>query len=293
MMPYNFAQENYFKTGYIAEGITTYYGDYMLARSGVFTTSQYFEELNTTLQRYFADYSRNNLSLADSSFDLWLDGYKPGIPDRKVSIYIKGALTALLLDLQLRKITENQKSLDSVMRILWDQFGKQNIGYTEQDYANIISEVVGKPFDDYFEKYINGVEPLEPALHDALEYVGYKLTQTDSHLINESKYGFKISVSNNVSKIVAIAPNSPASQALSIDDELIAYNKTKIESNLQQLLMLDSDAIELTLFRNNCLRTIKLHPDNQAYYTKFTIEKDADATYEQRSNFEQWLGCKF
>jgi len=112
LLPYNFAQENYFRTGYVAEGITTYYGDYMLARAGVFSTEAYFEELNKTLQRYHADYSRDNLSVADSSFDLWLDGYKPGVPDRKVSIYVKGALTALLLDLQLRKATDNKTSLD-------------------------------------------------------------------------------------------------------------------------------------------------------------------------------------
>ena len=85
MQPYDYSRENYFRTCYIAEGITTYYGEYLLARSHVRTPAQYFEELNTVLRKHFDDAGGDNLSLADASMDLWLDGYKPGVPDRKVS----------------------------------------------------------------------------------------------------------------------------------------------------------------------------------------------------------------
>ena len=83
MMPYDYTQENYFRTGYVAEGLTTYYGDYLLARAGVYTADEYFEELNGVLSKHFNDYGHQHYSVADSSFDLWLDGYKPGVPDRK------------------------------------------------------------------------------------------------------------------------------------------------------------------------------------------------------------------
>ncbi|RDV14051.1 M61 family peptidase [Pontibacter diazotrophicus] len=292
MLPYNFAQENYFRTGYVAEGITTYYGDYMLARSGVFTAAQYFEELNTTLQRYFADYSRHNLSVADSSFDLWLDGYKPGIPDRKVSIYIKGALTALLLDLQLRQVTGNTASLDTVMRKMWDNFGKRNIGYTEKDYAQLVNEVAGQSLQSYFDKYIDGTESLEPALDEALRLVGCTLKEKENPLLHEGRYGFKVSSDQEV-KVTAIAPDAPASQLLSIEDELIALNGRKLENNLQQLLSLQPDVVELTLFREKQLRTVTLQQDGKSYFSKFTIEKRSDATAEQKQNFKLWLKQAF
>ena len=32
MQPYDYSRENYFRTCYIAEGITTYYGEYLLGR---------------------------------------------------------------------------------------------------------------------------------------------------------------------------------------------------------------------------------------------------------------------
>src|SRR6476469_7455228 len=134
MLPYDFTRDNYFRTCYIAEGITTYYGEYLLARAWVRTAEQYFQELNIVLRKHFDDYGRFNLSLADASVDLWLDGYKPGVPDRKVSVYHKGALVALLLDLTLRRLSHHERSLDDVMRRLWLEFGQPGIGYTEDDY---------------------------------------------------------------------------------------------------------------------------------------------------------------
>ncbi|GAB3822803.1 PDZ domain-containing protein [Pontibacter rugosus] len=293
MMPYNLAQENYFKTGYVAEGITTYYGDYMLARSGFFSAEAYLEELNTTLQRYFADYSRNNLSVADSSFDLWLDGYKPGIPDRKVSIYIKGALTALLLDLQLRKVTSNKASLDVVMRELWERYGKKGIGYTEQDYAQLIDEVAGQPFQTYFDNFINGTAPIEQPLDEALRYVGCTLKEQLNLLQHEGKYGFKVSSSDASIKVTAIAPDSPASEVLSIDDELVALNGRKLENNLQQLLALEPEEVKLVLFRDKKLRVVRLEQNNSMYYSKYTIQKRADATEAEKHNFKLWLKQEF
>lgn len=293
MLPYDFKQENYFRTGYVAEGITTYYGDFILARSGFFTAEAYFAELNTTLQRYFADYSRYNLSVADSSFDLWLDGYKPGIPDRKVSIYIKGALTALLLDLQLRQATANAASLDSVMRILWERFGKTNIGYTEADYAEVVEEVAGQSFQAYFDRYITGTEPIEPALDAALRYVGCTLQEEQNPVPHEARFGFKLATDGTM-KVTAIAPDSPASDLLSIDDELIALNGRKLENNnLPQLLALNPEQTELAFFREKQLRVIRLEPNGQTYYSKYTVQKREDATAAEQENFRLWLNQKF
>ncbi|WP_299991358.1 M61 family peptidase [uncultured Pontibacter sp.] len=295
ILPYDFTGENYFRTGYVAEGITTYYGDYMLARSGVFTAAQYFDELNTTLQRYFADHSRNNMSVADSSFDLWLDGYKPGIPDRKVSIYIKGALTALLLDLQLRQRTNNQASLDVVMRQLWEEFGKKGIGYTEQDYEQLVLRIGGEEFKHYFERYINSTAPIEEALEEALRYVGCTLKAEENAMITERLFGFKTVADTQMTKITAIAPDSPASKALGVEDELIAVNGRKIEQNLQPLLT-DMDlrqGIELMLFRNKQLRQVVLQPAQQTYYTKYSVAKRSDATDAEKQNFKLWLKQEF
>ncbi|RYG46928.1 MAG: M61 family peptidase, partial [Chitinophagaceae bacterium] len=191
MMPYDFTGENYFRTGYVAEGVTTYYGDVLLGRSGVFTEKQYLNELHNLFKRYFDNHGRHNQSVADASYDTWLDGYKPGIPNRKVSIYVNGAMAALILDLEIRHKTSGTKSLDDVMRMLWERFGKTGIGYSDQDYRNIAEEVYGDSLETYFRELIDGKIPHEFYLQKLLPHFGLELKINHSPVISESAYGFR------------------------------------------------------------------------------------------------------
>src|SRR5690606_39012483 len=117
------------------------YGDLFLQRSGVMDDAGYFKELEVYLIRHFGNSGNASLSLTESSFDLWLDGYDNGAPQRKVSVYHKGALTALILDLYIRKKFNHSRSLDDIMRLLWQRFGKPFVGYSLDDYKSIAEEV--------------------------------------------------------------------------------------------------------------------------------------------------------
>nr|WP_262890675.1 hypothetical protein [Rufibacter sediminis] len=294
MLPYDFTRENYFRTGYVAEGVTTYYGDYLLARSGVFTSEQYFQELNTVLKRHTVDHGEQNLSVADSSFDTWLDGYKPGIPDRKVSIYHKGCIGALVLDLEIRKATQNARSLDDVMRRMWQEFGRPGIGYSEEDYQRLAEEVAGISLENYFREMIFGTVPFEKWLTPALAYVGCTLEKEPAVLPYESLYGFRLNPTITTASVIGyVAPDSPAAAAFSVDDELIALNGRKLENgNLVNLLKGQAE-VEMTLFRQKTLKTVKLKPDGTVHLPQFCVKKNPTATAEQQANFKQWLKQEF
>ncbi|MCE7062423.1 M61 family metallopeptidase [Dyadobacter sp. CY343] len=176
LLPYDFTKENYFRTCFVAEGCTTYYGDLFLRRAGVFTDEGYVKELQVYMKRHFENSANAAQSLAESSFDLWLDGYEKGIPDRKVSVYHKGALVAMILDLYLRKRTNHEQSLDDVMRLLWVRFGKPFIGYAIEDYISIVEEVAGETLEWYWKECIFTNEPLENRLNEALSFVGLQMS---------------------------------------------------------------------------------------------------------------------
>ncbi|GEO03756.1 PDZ domain-containing protein [Adhaeribacter aerolatus] len=293
MLPYDYSGENYFRTGFVAEGITTYYGDYILARAGVYTVDDYFEELNKVLSKHFGDYGHQNYSVADSSFDLWLDGYKPGVPDRKVSIYHKGALAAIILDLEIRRSTNNVYSLDTVMQRLWEEFGKPGIGYTEADYQRLVREVAGSGTEKYFNEIIYGTAPIQQYLDKALHYVGCTLIKEESPVLTETLWGFKTAAGNNSYLAVsAIAPESPSYNGLSLDDELIALNGRKIEGNISGLLE-NQQEVTLSFFRNKQLREVKLQTNGNRYFQKYYIQKLPDAKLVDKANFYLWLKQRF
>lgn len=175
LLPYDFTKENYFQTCFVAEGCTTYYGDLFLRRAGVFDDSMYLKELHVYMKRHFENSGEAHQSLLESSFDLWLDGYDKGIPKRKVSVYHKGALVALILDLHLRKISNHAHSLDTVMQGMWQKFGKPFIGYSLQDYIDLVEEIAGENLDWYWNTCIRSNEPIETLLAESLKFVGIEL----------------------------------------------------------------------------------------------------------------------
>lgn len=175
LLPYDFTQENYFTTCFVAEGITTYYGDLTLRQSGVFSDADYLKELQVIVKRHFENNGKAFQSLTESSWDLWLDGYDKGVPDRKVSVYQKGAIAALILDLHLRRLSNHARSLDDVMRQLWQQFGKPFVGYALADYQAVTEAVAGESLAWYFDLCIFSNKSLESTLNEYLAWVGLRV----------------------------------------------------------------------------------------------------------------------
>ena len=290
LQPYDYTREQYFRTGYVAEGLTTYYGDYLLCRAGVFTLEQYLTELNGVVRKHFDDDGWRHTSVAESSVDVWLDGYRPGAPDRKVSIYHKGCLAALLLDLEIRRLHDHQRSLDDVMRALWQHFGQTGRGYTAADYRRVVEEVATTPLDWYFNEVLDGLTPLEKLLDRVLGTVGLHLHTEENSSAAESRWGLRLGTQAVLPEVLAVAANSPAARALSIGDELVAVNGRKVENgNLPGLLLVATETVELTVFRNKQLRTATLTATGEAYFRRLSIEPDPDASPAEVARRRLWL----
>lgn len=187
LLPYDYTKENYFPTCFVAEGVTTYYGDLMLSRSKVFDETQYLKELEACFKRHFDHADNASQSLIESSWDLWLDGYNPGIPDRKVSVYHKGAIAAQILDLHIRKVSSHTLSLDDVMKLMWEQFGKPFKGYTMEDYQLVCEEVANEKLDWYFDVCIKGNESLFDLLNRYLQLLDLEVIRNEEGIISLAK----------------------------------------------------------------------------------------------------------
>lgn len=199
MFPYDFTKENYSTLGYVYEGVTTYYGDVMLLRSGVWSWDQYAESFKGDLQKHLSNSGRFNYSLAESSFDTWLDGYVPGVLGRKVSIYTEGMLAAFIADILIINQSAGQYSLDNVLSDLYNQFHKHDKGYTESDYKQLLEKYGAFSFDNYFNELIWGKGHYQNWLKASADLIGCsinfesgELTQnqnrTDKQSINFSKW---------------------------------------------------------------------------------------------------------
>ena len=292
LLPYDLTKENYFQTGFVAEGITTYYGEFLLARAGVFTDEEYFNELNGNLKKHFENYGRFNLSVADSSFDLWVDGYVAGIPNRKVSIYTKGALIALIFDLEIRRATQNAKSLDDVMVYLYNAFAKKGRGYTIEDIQEVLELIAGVSFKELYHELVFGVSPIEDKLEAAFNYIGCELEVTDAKTNAEKIWGMKLAHHNNKLVVDYTEPDSPSDKALAKDDEVLAIDGMKANGNLNEVIG-DKKQLTVTLYRRNKLLTVTLTADDKTYLKNYKIVKRKNAADEEKENFQKWIKQPF
>jgi predicted metalloprotease with PDZ domain len=300
MYPYDYTKENYSKLGYVCEGVTTYYGDYILFRSGVFNEEQYFKTLDERLQKHFDNAGRFNLSVADSSFDTWLDGYAPGIPNRKTNIYDEGNLLAFITDIFIRKNSENKNNLDDVMRHLYQEFALKNKGYSDTDYKGIVEHYANSSYDDIFNNYINGVKNYEPLLQEAMAYIGCELVKTPAAKFHEHALGIKLNEVTGICKVSGVFPDSVADLAgITINDELIAINKIQVKgdgtgTNFSEWCnYFGNQKQNLMIGTNGKSKEIELTPAPDSYYKTVKIKKIANANAEQKKNYELWSGNKF
>ena len=107
------AAERYTRQLWAFEGITSYYDDLALVRSGLIPAESYLETLARTITRVMRGAGRLKQSLSDSSFDAWTKFYKPdeNSPNAVVSYYAKGSLVAFALALRIRACTGGQRTL--------------------------------------------------------------------------------------------------------------------------------------------------------------------------------------
>jgi predicted metalloprotease with PDZ domain len=293
MVPYDYTRENYTRLGYVTEGVTTYAGDLFLYRSEVFSDFDFFKNVHTLFQRHFHNYGRFNLSVADSSFDTWLDGYAKGIPDRKTSIYTEGAILAMMLDISLLRDTDNRHGLMHVMRLLHERFGRQGIGYTEQDYQRTIEEVAGRSYDEFFADHYHGTKDVEPLLTELLAYVGIGIRNTRSRLYFENRFGFKVKyIRERSAEITEVAPYSIADRAgLQMGDEITAINHIRLQGNLKEWCKyFMEETVELTVVSGNKTTQVALVPSEERYYRTRWPEKIRPATDAQKVAFKAWTG---
>ncbi|MFZ4529008.1 MAG: M61 family metallopeptidase [Undibacterium curvum] len=233
---YDLSQENYTSLLWLFEGFTSYYDDLMLVRAGVIDEAAYLKLLAKTVNMVLRGSGRLKQSVAESSFDAWTKYYRQdeNSPNAIVSYYTKGSLVALGLDLSIRQQTAGKKSLDDVMRALWQQFGRdfyarmpsgEQRGLGEQEIAAIIEKTTGVDVRRFLDKHVFGTEdvPLSSL------YADFGVVVDGGVASQKASLGVKVARDGNDCKLANAFEGRAAHQAgLSAHDVLIAINGLRV-----------------------------------------------------------------
>ncbi len=211
------------------------------------------------------------MSVANSSWDTWLDGYVQGIPGRKTSIYTEGALIAYICDMRIRKATSNSASLHNVMQEMY-KLSNTGKGYTEVDYRNILEKISGESFADIFTKLVYGTEDFTPFIVEALNYEGWKF-ETKPSTKEYENFGLKGTWKSGSFEISHVLEGSTAEKSgIVVSDCVHSINGIRINNDLSEwLIYFQEDSISLSIEREKRLKKIDLQPNNEKGFSKFKI----------------------
>jgi predicted metalloprotease with PDZ domain len=202
LVPYRYDRPQATPWLWMSEGITDYYADLALVRSGVAPAEFFYALTNSKMAAVAAT---PPVALEDASVNAWLnprDGTQ-GI------YYPKGSLAGLLLDILIRDASGNRSSLDAVMRELYVSTFKRGRGFTAEDWWSAVRRAAGgRPFEDEYRRYIDGREPYPWA--SVLPRAGMKLV-TDS--LREPRLGISVQQDAGGVRINAVTAAGMAARA--------------------------------------------------------------------------------
>ncbi|HUH33857.1 MAG TPA: PDZ domain-containing protein [Daejeonella sp.] len=291
--PFNYDSENYSTNLWIAEGFTAYYDNLIVRRADFHSPEKYLDVVAKEINLVENQPGNRVQPVSEASFDAWIKQYRPNENSKNsgISYYNKGALIALVMDLEIINATKGEENLDNLMKAMYDEFYKKlDRGYTDAEFKAMAEKIAGKSFDKIYNDYVNGTKAID--YKQILGYAGLALDNTAEGK-NEPFLGVTTSNDNGKIKVSNISRNSAAwIGGLSVNDEILGidgYRVSDVDRMIAQKRV--GDKITVLVSRDGILKNIELDllRNPTLKYVITPIENPTDLQLKVRS---KWLDLK-
>ena len=177
--PFDYENETYTRSLWIAEGLSDYYSWLLLRRAGLVPRAQTLADISAVIRTLQTTPGRLVQPLELASYDAWIKLYRPdeNSANASVSYYTKGSIVGLLLDARIRRLTNGARSLDDVMRLAYRRFSGER-GYTPAEFRSVAGEVAGADLGEFFRRTLETTEELD--YREMLDWYGLRFAIPDT-----------------------------------------------------------------------------------------------------------------
>ena len=294
LVPYDYQQENYSTLLWLSEGSTSYLQNQLLLRGDLMSSKEFLESLAKRITGYIHKPGRQSQTVAEASFDKWLEEGGDYDKNHSVNIYSEGFLVSWLLDFSIIEKTKLEKSYRDVHNILY-QDHKIPKSFDEADLVAILTKLTGEDYQDWWQENVHGYAKVD--FDKLLAKAGLTLFYGDEEDSKEQAWtGIKTKESSNGLQITMVEKNSPAWQAgLMLDDIIVALDSLRMaDKDLTKRLenFKPKDKLSMTFFRRDELFT-RLLTLGTTPKVKLKIVPVEQVSEDQKAFFKQWTGIDF
>lgn len=289
--PFNYDDEVFTRSLWIAEGITDYYAELLVHRAGLSSRAEYLDALSNTIEELQTTPGRLVQPVDLASFDAWIKFYRPdeNTPNASVSYYTKGAVLGFLLDARIRRATGGTRSLDEVMRAAYQQFSGGR-GYTPDEFRAVAEQASGLNLRSFWTDAVEGTAELDYT--EALDALGLRFRAPAPDRPARAWLG--MSARNDAGRLVVtqVRRDTPAYAAgLNVDDEILAIDDFRVRAD-QLAQRLDSytpgDTVTLLVARRDRLLRLAVAFGEEPA-RRWRLDVNPAATDAQQQQRARWL----
>jgi predicted metalloprotease with PDZ domain len=280
--PVDYSKEQYTRALWFAEGVTSTYAAYTLVRTQLWSKEQFYQDLSQQISDLESRPANQWQSAEESSLDAWLEKYPfYNRPQESVSYYAKGQVLGALLDILIRDRTNNERSLDDVLRAMNAEFARQNKTYRDSLDVRLTAEkIAGGSFEEFFQKYVAHAEPLP--YRQVLGLASLELRTTSRKRPVLGFYAER--QASGELTVQTVDPERAAAQAeLRAGDVILSWNGSDPPRNAERWLASQKPGAKLRLIVQREDKQITLEfPIGEASEMFYQIAEDSHASDKAR-----------
>lgn len=292
--PFDYENENYTKLLWVAEGMTSYYEGLLLRRAGLISDKEFLDGKATMIEQLQARPGRFETSLEEASMDAWIKYYRQdeNSVNNQISYYDKGDIVSMMLDVTIRTSSGGSKSMDDVMRHLYNEFFKKGRNFTPEDFQKVSEMMAGKSLDDFFAKYVRGEAEIDYA--GIVKGIGLSVNVAEPSK-GRAYLGADLAEESGRLTIRSVPADTPAyEQGLNTGDQIVAVDGYRASQTFMQSYLGEkkpNDKIKLTIFRFDKLRdvTFTLGANMRK---EFSFSPVANPTTDQTRLYQGYLNAE-
>ncbi len=287
LIPQDYRHEQYTPDLWVAEGLTSYYDNLLLARAGLMDEEQLLASLSKELKAVVETPGRKVQPLSQASMDAWVEFYRTDEHSKNqgISYYRKGALVGLVLDTAIRRATRGERSLDDAMRLAWERYGNGK-GYSSEDFRAVLDETAGTDLGPLVHRLVDTTEDLP--LDEALAYLGLMRKPVDPKGL-APWHGAELAVQSGQISVATVLRDTPAWAAgVMPGDELVAVDGWRLHDTAR-LDRMPVGAHSWTVARRGRLHELSVTTVD-AEPTPWEVVADPEAPKSAQRIRRAWLG---
>lgn len=270
---------------WLYEGITEYFSGIIQVKGGIQSPNKYIQEVVKSKIAEGENFPVGKMSFTEMSKNVLVEPYKK----QYNQVYARGAVIGMLLDFEIMRLTNGEKTLKDVVLAMTKKYGP-NVNVPEEDVIKEFVAEVNPELQKFFDKYVSGKDSLDYISGFdvvGINYVKNKIVERPRHPIMENDVQLSSVNMGGYQKVKSVGTKEWAGiKAGDIINMETIYSGSKDENGNY---LKEGEVVTLQVLRNNAPLSVSFPAKITKGFIKRDIINPSQKTADKDKLYKRWI----